>query len=53
MLFSFLKTSRNASGIAAGMDMTQAVIARLYGKDVATWLELWTEYEPHPPHISY
>jgi len=36
-----------ASGIAAGMDMTHAVISRLYGKDIATWLELWTEYEPH------
>jgi len=36
-----------ASGIAAGMDMTHAIISRLYGKDVATWLELWTEYEPH------
>ncbi len=36
-----------ASGIAAGMDMTHAVIARLYGKDIANWLELWTEYEPY------
>lgn len=36
-----------ASGIAAGMDMTHAVISRLYGKDIAAWLELWTEYEPH------
>ncbi|MFW1676854.1 DJ-1/PfpI family protein [Pontibacter sp. JAM-7] len=36
-----------ASGIAAGIDMTHAVIAKLYGEDVATWIELWTEYEPH------
>jgi len=36
-----------ASGIAAGIDMTHAVISRLYGKDIASWLELWTEYEPH------
>lgn len=36
-----------SSGIAAGMDMTYALITRLYGEDVATWLMLWTEYEPH------
>jgi len=36
-----------ASGIAAGIDMTHAVISRLYGEDVGTWIELWTEYEPH------
>ncbi len=36
-----------ASGIAAGIDMTHAVISRLYGEDVATWIEMWTEYEPH------
>lgn len=36
-----------SSGIAAGMDMTHALISRLYGEEVGTWLELWTEYEPH------
>lgn len=36
-----------SSGISAGMDMTLAVISRLYGKDVAAWLERFTEYEPH------
>ncbi len=35
-----------SSGIAAGMDMTHALITRLYGEDVGTWIELWTEYEP-------
>jgi len=33
-----LGTIITASGIAAGMDMTHALITRLYGKDVATWL---------------
>jgi transcriptional regulator GlxA family with amidase domain len=42
-----LGTIITASGIAAGMDMTHALISRLFGKDVANWLELWTEYEPH------
>ncbi|QID19340.1 DJ-1/PfpI family protein [Nitrogeniibacter mangrovi] len=36
-----------ASGIAAGIDMTHALISRLYGEDVGKWIELWTEYEPH------
>lgn len=36
-----------SSGIAAGLDMTHAVISRLYGEDVGTWLELWTEYKPN------
>jgi len=36
-----------ASGIAAGMDMSLAVIGRLYGKGVSAWLELLTEYEAH------
>ncbi|UFS71904.1 DJ-1/PfpI family protein [Geomonas sp. RF6] len=36
-----------SSGISAGIDMSLAVIARLYGKDVAEWLARATEYEPH------
>ncbi len=36
-----------SSGVSAGMDMTLAVIGRLYGNVVAEWLERLTEYEPH------
>lgn len=36
-----------SSGVSAGMDMSLAVIARLYGKEVAGWLARLTEYEPH------
>lgn len=36
-----------SSGISAGMDMSLAVISRLYGKDVAAWLERLTEYDSH------
>lgn len=36
-----------ASGISAGMDMSLAVISRLYGKDIAAWLERLTEYDAH------
>lgn len=36
-----------SSGISAGMDMSLAVIGRLYGRDIAAWLERLTEYEPH------
>ncbi|BCS54704.1 DJ-1/PfpI family protein [Geobacter sp. SVR] len=36
-----------SSGISAGMDMSLAVIGRLYGKDVAAWLERFTEYSAH------
>lgn len=36
-----------SSGISAGMDMSLAVIGRLYGKDVAAWLERFTEYDSH------
>lgn len=31
-------------GVSAGMDMSLAVIARLYGRGVADWLERITEY---------
>lgn len=36
-----------SSGISAGMDMTIAVIGRLYGKDLSAWLEQLTEYDAH------
>ena len=36
-----------ASGVSAGMDMSLAVITRLYGKGVADWLAQITEYDPH------
>jgi transcriptional regulator GlxA family with amidase domain len=36
-----------ASGVSAGIDMSLAVISRLYGKDIAAWLERATEYEAH------
>jgi transcriptional regulator GlxA family with amidase domain len=36
-----------SSGVSAGMDMSLAVIDRLYGKELAGWLERLTEYEPH------
>lgn len=36
-----------SSGVSAGMDMSLAVITRLYGKEVAEWLARLTEYEPH------
>jgi putative intracellular protease/amidase len=36
-----------SSGVSAGMDMSLAVIARLYGRELAAWLEQLTEYEPH------
>jgi len=36
-----------SSGVSAGIDMTVAVIARLYGKDIADQLARILEYEPH------
>lgn len=36
-----------SSGVSAGMDMSLAVISRLYGKGLADWLEALAEYEPH------
>lgn len=36
-----------ASGVSAGIDMSLAVISRLYGKDIAAWLERVTEYDAH------
>ncbi len=36
-----------SSGVSAGMDMTLAVIARLYGQPLSDWLALVIEYEPH------
>jgi transcriptional regulator GlxA family with amidase domain len=36
-----------SSGVSAGIDMTLAVIARLYGKDIADQLAKIIEYEPH------
>jgi transcriptional regulator GlxA family with amidase domain len=36
-----------ASGVSAGMDMSLAVIARLYGQGVADWLAQVTEYDAH------
>jgi transcriptional regulator GlxA family with amidase domain len=36
-----------SSGVSAGMDMSLAVISRLYGKEIAAWLERLTEYDPH------
>ena len=36
-----------SSGVSAGMDMTLAVIARLYGQPLSDWVAQVTEYEPH------
>jgi len=36
-----------SSGVSAGMDMSLAVISRLYGKDIAAWLERVAEYDAH------
>lgn len=36
-----------ASGISSGMDMSLAVIGRLYGQKVADWLAQLTEYDAH------
>lgn len=36
-----------SSGVSAGMDMSLAVIARLYGEDVAKTVAVGTEYEWH------
>ena len=36
-----------SSGVSAGMDMTLAVIARLYGEPLSDWVAQITEYEPH------
>lgn len=37
----------SSSGVSAGMDMTLAVIARLYGQPLSDWLEQITEYDAH------
>lgn len=37
----------SSSGVSAGMDMTLAVISRLYGKPLGDWLEQITEYDAH------
>ncbi|GAM10893.1 isonitrile hydratase [Geobacter sp. OR-1] len=36
-----------ASGVSAGMDMSLAVIGRLYGQGIADWLAQVTEYDAH------
>jgi transcriptional regulator GlxA family with amidase domain len=36
-----------SSGVSAGIDMTLAVISRLYGDKVGEWLEFITEYDAH------
>lgn len=36
-----------SSGVSAGMDMTLAVIARLYGQPLSDWMALVAEYDPH------
>lgn len=36
-----------SSGVSAGMDMTLAVIARLYGEETSRLLWTLAEYEPH------
>ena len=36
-----------SSGVSAGMDMTVAVIARLFGQPLSDWVAQITEYEPH------
>jgi transcriptional regulator GlxA family with amidase domain len=36
-----------SSGVSAGMDMTLAVIERLYGKDITERLAIATEYDRH------
>ncbi len=37
----------SSSGVSAGMDMTLAVISRLYGQPLSDWLEQITEYDAH------
>lgn len=37
----------SSSGVSAGMDMTLAVIARLYGQPLSEWLAQITEYDAH------
>ena len=37
----------SSSGVSAGMDMTLAVISRLYGQPLGDWLEQVTEYDAH------
>lgn len=37
----------SSSGVSAGMDMTLAVISRLYGQPLGEWLEQVTEYDAH------
>lgn len=37
----------SSSGVSAGMDMTLAVIARLYGQPLSEWLAQITEYDVH------
>ncbi|OIO01215.1 MAG: hypothetical protein AUJ49_08370 [Desulfovibrionaceae bacterium CG1_02_65_16] len=37
----------SSSGVSAGMDMTLAVIARLYGQPISDWLAQITEYDAH------
>ena len=34
-----------SSGVSAGIDMALAVIAKLYGKEIAQEIAEWTEYE--------
>ena len=36
-----------ASGVSAGMDMSLAVIARLFGTDMAEQVTVWAEYDWH------
>ena len=36
-----------SSGVSAGMDMSLAVIARLYGKNISAWVARVIEYTPH------
>jgi transcriptional regulator GlxA family with amidase domain len=38
-----------SAGVSAGIDMARALVARLTDQPTARMVQLWIEYDPHPP----
>jgi hypothetical protein len=38
-----------SAGVSAGIDMALALVARLTDEPTARMVQLWIEYDPHPP----
>ena len=41
-----------AGGVTAGIDFGLALVAELCGEEMAKQIQLWIEYDPHPPFVA-